>query len=31
MKPFADLRRVDFVQVLTAKGTPATSAQVPAP
>ena len=31
MKPFADLRRVDFVQVLTAKGVPAESAQVPAP
>jgi rod shape-determining protein MreC len=31
MKPFADLREVDFVQVLTAKGTPAEAAQVPAP
>jgi len=31
MKPFADLRRIDFVQVLTAKGTPAEAAQVPVP
>ena len=31
MKPFADMRRIDFVQVLTAKGAPAEAAQVPAP
>jgi rod shape-determining protein MreC len=30
IEPFADLRRLDFVQVLTAKGRPATSAEVPA-
>ena len=31
MKPFADLRRIDYVQVLTAKGRPTAAAQVPAP
>jgi rod shape-determining protein MreC len=31
LEPFADLRRLDFVQVLTAKGSPAEqSAEVPA-
>ena len=32
IKPFADLRRVDFVQVLTSRGQPATEqAGVPSP
>jgi rod shape-determining protein MreC len=30
IEPFADLRRLDFVQVLTAKGRPGTNAEVPA-